>query len=101
MKKPLPRCTVHAATTINATNPAAVTGVSSPAARPSPAAVSAPAAAIACSLPGFIPMLSNQAAVPGMKPGKLHAMDAAGAETDRKEHTSELHSRGHSLCRLL
>lgn len=68
MKKPLWRCTVQAATSISATNPAAGIGVSRPAARPSPAAISVLAATTAWNLPYFIPMLSNQPAVPGIRP---------------------------------
>ena len=68
MKKPLWRCTVQAATSISATKPAAGTGVSSPTARPMPAAISVLAATRAWNVPGFMPMLSNQPAVPGMRP---------------------------------
>src|SRR6201997_701649 len=68
MKKPLGRCTVQAATSINDTKPAAGIGVSSPAARPSPADTSVVAAMVAWNLPGFMPMLSNHRAVPGIRP---------------------------------
>lgn len=68
MKKPLARCTVHAATSIRETKPAAGIGVRKPAARPKPAAISVVAATVAWNLPGFMPMLSNQRAVPGMRP---------------------------------
>ena len=64
MKKPLSLCTVHAATNISATKPAAGTGVSRPTARPRPAAISVVAATRAWNMPGFMPMLSNQPAVP-------------------------------------
>ena len=64
MKKPLGRCTVHAATSISATKPAAGIGVSRPTARPMPAAISVVAAIRAWNMPGFMPMLSNQPAVP-------------------------------------
>jgi hypothetical protein len=69
MKKPLGRCTVHAATSISATKPAAGTGVSSPSASPIPADISVVAAILAWKMPGFIPMLSNQPAVPLRPPG--------------------------------
>ena len=65
MKKPLGRCTVHAATSISATKPAAGIGVNNPTARPSPADISVVAATRAWKMPGFMPMLSNQPAVPG------------------------------------
>ena len=68
MKKPLCRCTVHAATSISATKPAAVTGVSKPTASPRPADSSVLAATRAWKVPGFMPMLSNQPAVPLMRP---------------------------------
>ena len=68
MKKPLCRCTVQAATSMSATNPAAGIGVSRPSAKPSPAAISVLAATRAWNRPGFMPMLSNQPAVPGMRP---------------------------------
>src|ERR1700757_1400950 len=68
MKKPLGRCTVQAATSINDTKPAAGIGVSNPAARPSPADTSVVAATVAWNFPGFMPMLSNHLAVPGIRP---------------------------------
>ena len=68
MKKPLGRCTVHAATNISATKPAAGIGVSSPAANPRPALISVLAATTAWNVPYFMPMLSNQRAVPGIRP---------------------------------
>ena len=68
MKKPFGRCTVHAATSISATKPAAGIGVSRPTARPRPADISVVAAMRACNVPGFIPMLSNHLAVPGIRP---------------------------------
>ena len=68
MKKPLCRCTVQAATSISATNPAAATGVNRPTANPRPAAISVVAATRAWNVPGFMPMLSNQPAVPLMRP---------------------------------
>ena len=68
MKKPLGRCTVQAATSISATKPAAGIGVNRPAARPSPADISVVAATRAWNMPGFMPMLSNQPAVPARPP---------------------------------
>ena len=68
MKKPFGRCTVHAATNISATKPAAGMGVSSPTARPRPADISVVAAMRAWNMPGFMPMLSNQPAVPASPP---------------------------------
>jgi hypothetical protein len=69
MKNPLGRCTVQAATSINATKPAAGIGVNSPTANPMPADISVVAAIRAWNMPGFIPMLSNQPAVPLRPPG--------------------------------
>jgi hypothetical protein len=46
-----------------------VIGVNSPTARPMPAAISAVAATLAWNRPGFMPMLSNQPAVPLRPPG--------------------------------
>ena len=68
MKKPLARCTVQAATSISETKPAAGIGVSNPTARPKPAAISVVAATRAWNIPGFMPMLSNHPAVPGIRP---------------------------------
>ena len=50
------------------TIPAAAKGVRNPSANSKPALISVSAAIQACNLPGFIPMLSNQPAVPGMRP---------------------------------
>jgi hypothetical protein len=50
------------------TKPAAVSGVSSPTAKPSPQAISVDAAVSAWSLPGFMPRLSNHRAVPAIFP---------------------------------
>src|SRR5690606_23558271 len=62
------RWTVYAATNISDTNAAPANEVSRPTANRMPAANSVVAASTACILPGRIPMLSNQPAVPAIRP---------------------------------
>ena len=64
----VPRWSVREATTMIPIKPAAANGVSSPSTRSAPEPISVQAAAQAWSLPGFIPRLSNQPAVPGILP---------------------------------
>ena len=66
--KPLSRWTVQNATTIRAISPAAASWVSRPTTSSTPTPISVPAARVAWTLPGRIPIDSNQRPVPASLP---------------------------------
>ncbi len=68
MKKPFPRWLVIQATSITPTTPAPASGVSRPRIRRVAAPTSVRLAVQAWRIPGFMPRLSNQRAVPAILP---------------------------------
>ncbi len=68
MKKPLPRWLVTMATSITPITAAPPSGVSRPSTSSAPPTTSVRLASQACTMPGFMPRLANQRAVPAILP---------------------------------